>query len=80
MSNQESVYIGSFDPYEEDEFTRRIIRVTDGITGLPVMATAKLQTDKDVIAYIAASIKASYDKDVVVIHVERESSPYRIAR
>lgn len=80
MSNQESAYIDSFDPYEEEEFTKRTIRVIDGITGIPIMTTAKLQTDNDVIAYIAASIRASYDKDVVVIYVERESSPYRIAR
>ena len=72
MNEQELAYIDSFDPHEQEEFEKRIVRVFDAITGVPVMIPVKVITDTDLIACLTASIRANYDKQVLVIYVEKE--------
>jgi hypothetical protein len=77
MNPNELAYIGNFDPYEQEEFEKRIVRVVDAITGVQITSPTQVTTDAELIAHLITSIRASYDKQVLVIYVEKERNDSR---
>lgn len=77
MNPNELAYIGNFDPYEQEEFAKRIVRVIDAVTGVQITPPTQVTTDAELIAHLAMSIWASYDKQGLVIYVEKERNGSR---
>lgn len=74
MNQQELAYIGTLDPYDKDEFQPTIIRVIDGITGVPI-ALKELYSLEDIRNFIVESIQAKHlYNNVLVIHVNAPES------
>lgn len=59
MNEQELAYIGSFDPYEDQEFETILIRVTDGITGISI-AEAEAFSISDIYEFLTTTIATHF--------------------